>query len=200
MRMGHIDMVDLSVCITAYNLENVLEQALESVFMQETDYSFEVLIGDDGSQDGTLSIIEKWKDKHPGLIQYFVMPRESGKKYYAIERASLNRINLLEHASGKYILFLDGDDFYTDKKKFQKQIDILEKYPGCSLCAHNMNWYYPKTGMEEPIMDINRQEGIIKRFDYWSGRLHVPAEACILRTDFSRGENIDKDFDDDMIV
>ena len=193
-------MVDLSVCITTYNLESVIDQTLESVFNQQTGYIYEVLVGDDGSSDNTIKKVEEWKKKYPAILSVYVMPREHGKSYNHIFRAAANRINLLEHAKGRYIVFLDGDDFYIDVNKFQKQLDLLETHPGCSLCAHNMNFYYPHTGKTVPVIDTNRREGIIKAKTYWETGVYIHAEACIMRKDFMRGDRYDKYFDDNFIV
>ena len=126
-------MVDLSICITTYNLEKYLEETLRSVFNQQTTYSYEVLIGDDGSTDKTIEIIKEWKRKYPEIIKYFIMDRENNKKYDHIIRASSNRYNLLKNAVGRYITFLDGDDFYIDSNKIEKQINILDKNLDCNL-------------------------------------------------------------------
>ena len=193
-------MTDLSVCITTYNLEKVLNQTLESVFAQNTAYSYEVLIGDDGSQDGTISIVRFWQERFPKVISLYTMPREKGKKYNSIFRASANRINLLRHAKGKYITFLDGDDFYIDNNKFQRQIDLLVKNPGCSICAHNMNYFYPKTSKVIPIVGVHRDAGIIRAKEYWKKRMYTPCEACIMRNEFDIRENDVRYFDDNFII
>lgn len=193
-------LVDLSVCITTYNLESVIDQTLESVFNQQTSYTYEVLVGDDGSSDNTIKKVEEWQKKYPSILSIYVMPREQGKRYNHIFRAAANRINLLEHAKGRYITFLDGDDFYIDVNKFQKQLDLLKVHPECSLCAHNMNFYYPDTGKTMPIVDTNRQEGLIKAITFWKTGLYIPAEACIMRNDFIREERYDRYFDDNIIV
>lgn len=192
-------MIDLSVCITTYNLENAISKTLETVFSQKTKYSFEVLIGDDGSSDNTLAVVNQWKEKYPDIISVYVMPREQGKKYNFIFRASANRLNLLDHAKGRYITFLDGDDFYIDDNKFEKQIDILERNQNCSMCAHNFNYYYEKTGEEKTALPTSMKECVIDGKTYWKTGLYTHAEAAIMRKDFLRGKVTDKYFDDNFI-
>lgn len=192
--------MDLSVCITTYNLENVLDQTLESVFAQKTEYSFEVLIGDDGSSDGTMARIFAWEAKYPGTIRHYQMPRDPNQKYNPIFRASANRVNLLKHATGKYITFLDGDDFYTDPQKFQKQIDILEQNPSCALCAHNMDYYYPD-GITKPMERVSEKAQILNAKRYWACGQYIHAEACIMRREGLQFDScFDRYFDDNFIV
>lgn len=130
----------LSVLITTYNLEKYLEETFESVLMQKTDFDYEIIVGDDGSTDGTIDIVKKYMDRYPGKISYYVMPREEGVKYNKQQRSGANRINILEKAKGEYCTFLDGDDYYTDPLKLQKQVDILDKQENkdCVVCAHNI--------------------------------------------------------------
>lgn len=192
-------MIDLSVCITTYNLAKVIDQALESVFSQITNYSFEVLIGDDGSSDQTIDVINNWIKKYPSNIKLYVMSHSAEEKENHIMRASANRINLMKYTQGKYITFLDGDDFYIDNNKFQRQIEALEIHKTCSFCAHNMNLYYEKSGIVKPICNI-KKEKIINAKLYWATGMYIHAEACIIRNDFYRGDRIEHYFDDNIIV
>lgn len=192
--------MDLSICITTFNLENEIDQTLESVFAQKTAYSFEVLIGDDGSSDGTMDRILAWEAKYPQVISHYQMPREADKKYNPIFRASANRVNLLKHAKGTYITFLDGDDFYTDTLKFQKQLDILNTYPQCTVCAHNMNLYYPDS-TTEPMARVSEKAQVLNAKQYWASGHYIHAEACILRREGLQFDSrFDRYFDDNFIV
>ncbi len=201
--------VKLSICITTYNLKNVVNQTLESVFNQKTNYSFEVLIGDDGSDDGTIDEIKKWESKFPDIISVFVMDRDKSKKHDHndhIVRASSNRYNLLKHAKGEYITFLDGDDFYVDENKIQKQIDLLETNLDCNFCAHNLNCYYESNNSIEPLGKIKFYNKIhkISFKEFWERGLYVSAESCIIRNNFDLAEANEKFytnyFDDNFIV
>lgn len=193
-------MALLSVLITTYNLEKYIDETLESVMNQKTNYDFEVLVGDDGSSDNTVSIVEEWEKRYPGKMRHYIMDRDPSQKYNPIFRASMNRINLLKYAKGKYITFLDGDDFYIDKNKFQKQIDILEQNISCSMCAHNMNYYYPNSCEIVPMLGDNIKEGIIKAQEFWSDGMYIPAEACIMRNEFDIEQKFERYFDDNFIV
>lgn len=198
-------MIDLSICITTYNLEKYIEQTIESVFSQKTKYTFEVLVGDDGSTDRTIEVVKSMQKKYKN-IKYFIMDRDYNKKYDHIVRASSNRYNLLKNATGKYITFLDGDDFYIDESKIEKQIDILEKNLDCNVCAHNMNYYYEKNNSTKPIGEtiLHRKKRKLSFKRYWQSEFYVPAEACIFRNNFDLiPENevfYKKYFDDNFII
>ena len=199
-------MVKLSICVTTYNLKNVINQTLQSIFDQETEYSFEVLIGDDGSSDGTIEEVKIWQSKYPNMVFVYLMDRDKDKEYDHITRASSNRYNLLRHAKGEYVTFLDGDDFYIDKNKVQKQIDILEKNQDCNFCAHNINYYYEKSEETSPVGQLNCYKKVQKFSfkEFWERGLYVHAESCIFRRNFDlakENEEFYKNyFDDNFIV
>ena len=202
-------MVKLSICVTTFNLKNVINKTLQSIFDQKTDYSFEILAGDDGSNDGTIDEIKKWQSKYPDIIKLFVMDRDSQKKYSHIDciaRASSNRYNLLKHSNGEYVTFLDGDDFYIDKNKIQKQISILENNLDCNLCAHNINYYYEQSNKTRALAKerFYQKTQKISFRKFWEMGLYVHAESCIIRNNFdinSQNEEFFKNyFDDNFII
>lgn len=118
----------VSVIMPTYNHERYIRQALDSVLMQVIPFSMEILIGDDCSTDGTLSIVNEYKTKYPDIIRVFAHPENIG--------ATRNAYELLTHAQGKYLATLEGDDFWTDPYKLQKQIDFLESSPQYIGCTH----------------------------------------------------------------
>ena len=112
---------DVSVIILVYNHEMYLEQALDSVLMQKTDCNLEVLVGEDASPDGSADILRRYEDAYPGFFTVFYRSENMG--------GTKNAYDLLSRAKGRYIAFLEGDDFWTDERKIQKQADFLEHYP-----------------------------------------------------------------------
>lgn len=117
------------VCIT-YNHEQYIKQCLDGFFMQKTNFEYEVLIHDDASTDKTADIIRSYEKKYPSII----------KPIYQLENQYSKGVklgNLLYSlASGKYIAVCEGDDYWTDPLKLQKQVDFMEVNPDCSLCFH----------------------------------------------------------------
>lgn len=126
-------MVKLSVLVTFCNQKEYVGRALDSILMQKTDFDYEVLIGLDGADDGSEEIIRQYMDKYD-FIRLYKMSF-SKMDTINIEKASLNRKALLEKATGEFFTILDGDDFYGDERKFQKQIEVLNKYPKCIGCG-----------------------------------------------------------------
>jgi len=118
----------VSVRLITYNHEDFIEQALRGIENQITDFNFEVIIGDDFSTDNSLDIIKNYKFTNKN-ITVNILNREIGDEYW-ITRQKLGRlynfVNILENCKGKYIALLDGDDFWTDPYKLQKQVDFLE--------------------------------------------------------------------------
>lgn len=137
----------VSVLVTFFNQAQYVDQALQSVAEQETDFEYEVLIGDDGSTDGTVEKLRQWERRHPGLMKVFVRDREPGlppTPLTARQRASANRIALLRAARGDYFTLLDGDDCYCDRRKLQIQADLLDDPANsdCVGCAHNVEKFW----------------------------------------------------------
>lgn len=197
------DGIKISILITTYNLSQYINQTLHSVLSQNLDYKYEVLIGDDSSTDGTIEVIKGWIGKYPEVIRMYSMPRADGEEYNPIFRASLNRVNLVKHAAGEYITFLDGDDFYTDMDKLKKQIAILDNPTNkdCIMCACNMNFWWAE-GDTRPILPLEMQEQKFSKQQYWQ-KYWIPAEAFIFRNILRKGGfgNFDiKYFDDNLIV
>jgi glycosyltransferase involved in cell wall biosynthesis len=115
----------LSVLIIAYNHEAYIEQTLESVVTQETDFPFEIVIGDDASTDKTRALCAVYAEKYPHLINLLPTPKNLG--------VVPNYIRTLEACRGKYVAHLDGDDYWTDPKKLQKQVEKLKKDPNLTI-------------------------------------------------------------------
>lgn len=116
----------LSICIICYNQSTYIIQAIESVLSQQTDFTKEIIIADDYSTDGTREIVIDYRKKFPDLIK--ILPRASNVG------PAKNFTELFYAANGKYIAYLEGDDYWTDNNKLQKQIDFLEANPDFSVC------------------------------------------------------------------
>lgn len=121
----------LSIYVPTYNHENFIEQALDSILMQKTKYSYEVLVGEDCSTDGTREILMEYEKKYPGKFQMYY--RE--KNMYG--QVPNNANDLKNRCNGKYIIALEGDDYWTDEYKIEKQISFLEEHSEYLGVAHN---------------------------------------------------------------
>lgn len=121
--------IKVSVLCAAYNHEKYIRQCLEGFVSQKTDFNFEVLINDDASTDNTAKIIKEYEEKYPEIIKPIYQKENQHSK-----KIKINPDILFPHAKGKYIAFCEGDDYWTDPCKLQKQVDALEKNPDCFMC------------------------------------------------------------------
>lgn len=117
-------------CIT-YNHAPYIRECLDGLTMQKTNFAFEVLIHDDASTDGTEEIIREYEAKYPNIIK----PLYEKENQWVKGRRGSAVFNF-PRARGKYIAMCEGDDYWTDPLKLQKQVDFLEENTDCSLCFH----------------------------------------------------------------
>lgn len=120
----------VNVCMITYNHENYVSKAIEGVLMQSTSFSYELIIGDDYSTDSTLSICEKYAAQEVKKIKVLKSRENLG--------IVSNFIRTLKTCSAKYIAICEGDDYWTDPNKLQKQVDFLEKNPEFSICFNKV--------------------------------------------------------------
>lgn len=121
----------LSIYVLTYNHEKYIAKALDSILMQKTKYSYEILVGEDCSTDGTRKVLETYEKKYPGKFQMFY--RE--KNMYG--QIPSNASDLRSRCKGKYVIALEGDDYWLDEYKLEKQIKFLEEHPEYIGVAHN---------------------------------------------------------------
>lgn len=121
----------LSIFVPTYNHEHYIKRALDSILMQKTEYSYEVLVGEDASTDATRAVLQEYEKMHPGKLTVFYREKNMNKM------PVWNSLDLKMRAKGKYIIALEGDDFWIDDRKIQKQIDFLENHPEYIAVSHN---------------------------------------------------------------
>ena len=126
-------------CIT-YNHAPFIRQCLDGFMMQKTDFAFEVLIHDDASTDGTTEIIKEYEARYPDVIKPIY---EEENQWVKGRRGSA--VFNFPRARGKYIALCEGDDYWTDPLKLQKQVDFLEKNPEYVMCSHGYSVYFQQT-------------------------------------------------------
>jgi glycosyltransferase involved in cell wall biosynthesis len=120
----------VSICCITYNHEKYISDAIESFLMQKTSFKYEILIHDDASTDKTTEIIRAYEKDYPSIIKPIYQIENQYSK--GVKVGKLNNMR----ANGKYIALCEGDDFWTDPLKLQKQVSYLEHHPECSLCVH----------------------------------------------------------------
>lgn len=118
----------VSVLVLTYNHKKYIKKALDSILIQKVNFDYEILVGDDASTDGTVSILKEYYNKYPDKIRLFLNKVNLG--------ATRNAYNILMNANGDYLATCEGDDYWTDESKLQLQIDFLEKNRDFIGCTH----------------------------------------------------------------
>lgn len=119
----------VSVCVVTYNQQNYIAQCLQSIVDQETDFDFEIIVGDDCSTDGTREIVRGFTEKYPGKFRLLFHSQNIG--------AAFNYAKTHELATGEYVAHMDGDDLMLPGK-LQKQVNAFIKNPSCVIVSHDM--------------------------------------------------------------
>lgn len=118
----------VSVCCTTYNHEKYIETTIRSFLNQEVNFKFEIIIGEDCSSDTTRAKVVYFCETYPELVTMVSAEKNAG----LIE----NYCRVIDKAKGKYIAFCDGDDYWSDPKKLQRQVDFLEANEDYTICCH----------------------------------------------------------------
>ncbi len=139
----------VSVCMITYNHSDFIAQAIEGVLMQKTNFDFELIIADDFSTDNTRKICLDYYERHPNTIKLVLNNTNIGMMP--------NFIKALGNCTEKYTALCEGDDYWTDPFKLQKQIDFLEKNENYNLCFHLGIDYHQEKGIYNYEF-INKQE------------------------------------------
>ena len=127
----------LSIVTITYNHEPFIAKTIEGVLMQQVNFPIELIIAEDCSTDGTRAICQQYAEQYPELIR--LITSESNVGAIANERRAMLA------ARGKYIAFCEGDDYWTDPLKLQKQVDFLESHPDYSVTFHRCKHYNVET-------------------------------------------------------
>jgi glycosyltransferase involved in cell wall biosynthesis len=135
--MLSMNKIVISVCCITYNHKPYIRQCLDGFMMQKTNFLFEVLIHDDASTDGTADIIREYEQRYPEIIKPIYQTENQYSKGVKIS-ITYN----FPRAKGKYIALCEGDDYWTDTYKLQKQVDFLEKNPEYGMCYTKAKRYH----------------------------------------------------------
>jgi glycosyltransferase involved in cell wall biosynthesis len=128
----------VSIIILAYNHEYYIKKCLDSVLEQKTNFEYEILLGEDESSDDTRSICIEYAEKFNDKIKLFLHSRENVIKKKGKPTGRFNFLYSLNKAKGKYIAICEGDDYWTDSLKLQKQVDFLEENKDFVYCSTNL--------------------------------------------------------------
>lgn len=135
----------VSVTVATYQHANYIKECLDGILMQKTDFPYEIILGEDGSTDGTQQICQEYAEKYPDKIRLFIRDRQLSQ--YKGHDGKIIRFNGIWNrmsSRGKYIAWCEGDDYWIDPYKLQKQVDFLETHPDYGLVYTDVNFYFQK--------------------------------------------------------
>lgn len=142
--------------------------------MQQTTFRFEVIVNDDASTDGTAAIIRDYAEKYPSIIK----PIYQSKNLYKTHKDVLTRL-MNSRMRGKYIAMCEGDDYWTDPLKLQKQVDFLEAHPDYSMCFHNAVEHWEDGSRDDALFSSVEERDYTGPEIY--GRWMVPTASVVFR-------------------
>lgn len=193
----------VSFLVTYYNQKEYVKQSLDSILAIDKPCDWEILIGDDGSSDGTIEEIHTYVERYPDNVKLYVMPREHGKKYDSVRRASANRLNILEHSTGDIFCTLDGDDYFCDTEFIKDAVKIFNKDEDISIVAFGFKYVTDGIGGKSMLLPDKLKNKQVNKRTYME-HFYLPAGGCVHRKQFGkeRIEYIKKlgYFDDNNIV
>ena len=162
----------VSVCMITYNHEKFITEAIEGVLMQETVFEYELVIANDNSFDNTDKIIQEFITIHPKghRIRYFKQEKNIGMMP--------NALFALAQSKGKFIALCEGDDYWIDKNKLQKQVDFLEQNPDFSICFHDVYTLFENSNKKEYTANTEREILTIEDLAKWN---FINTPSCVFK-------------------
>lgn len=173
---GNINNPKVTILCTTYNHEKYIEDSINGFLIQETDFEFEILIHDDASTDNTANIIKKYEQMYPKIIKPIYQKENQyskGSKYFWDL--------LFSNAKGKYIAICEGDDYWTDSTKLQKQVDFLKDNKKYMACYHNTGILRENKNKNNLELISNTIKDIFKIEDFAKGKIYFHTSSLIFR-------------------
>lgn len=162
-------MKEITVVVMTYNHKDYIKQALDSILSQKINRNYGILIHDDCSDDGTYEILLNYKNQYPDLIKII----RQDKRKFLDDGFNMMIFNyVVPHIYSKYVAYCDGDDYWCDETKLQKQYDFMEKHKDYSMCFHSAYQLRPDNNMSSKW--FIKEEGDIDLEDLINERPGIP--------------------------
>jgi glycosyltransferase involved in cell wall biosynthesis len=168
----------VSICCITYNHESFIRSALEGFLLQQTDFPIEILVRDDASTDGTAAIIRDYQRRYPGLIKPIL------EQTNQFSRGVKPLPFLLRQAQSEFIAVCEGDDYWTDPHKLQKQIDYLRSHPDVILTAHAVRAVDSSGNSINHVGHVKPTKSLITQQDMAYGEIPFPTASVVFRNIF----------------
>ena len=166
----------VSILCATYNQKDYIAQTIEGFLMQKVDFPIEIIIHDDASTDGTTDIVRKYANEHPDIIKPIFQTENQYSKHVGIWKSFI-----YPKAQGEYHSECEGDDYWTDPNKLQRQVDFLKSHPEYVLSTENAQVLFTNTGIvqpfsTEPAHDVSLEDLLIRR--------RFPTASAVYRSKF----------------
>ncbi|WP_191092356.1 glycosyltransferase [Francisella sp. SYW-2] len=169
----------VTILCQTYNQEQFIGQTLDSFLMQQTDFPFNIIVRDDASTDGTVTIIKDYQLKYPSIIKPIFEKENQWSKGITMIPREIPRI--MQNIEAMYIALCDGDDYWTDSLKLQKQVDFLERNPHFVASAHASR--YLRNGKEAELVSVPPQGKTEYTFEEYLGNCYFQTSSWVYRYD-----------------
>lgn len=184
----------ISIIIVSYNEKQYIEETIHSCLFQKMPYDYEIIIGDDGSSDGSIELIQQYKEKYPSIISYFIMDRNDVTNIIPSIRVSNVLKRAFELARGEYITVISGDDLLLNSKKLKKQIEFLDKNSRYVSCYTD----FKKFGLNQDDL-VCKMKSTLTRPTFWSQQ-YVHISCFVFRRKKVVGNLLDRFCDDTGLI
>ena len=179
----------LTVVTTCYNQEKYIDLCIKGILNQKTNFDFELLISDDCSTDNTRQIIERYVEQYPNRIKTIFRQKNIGPMNNFIET-----LNLVDT---EYVALCDGDDFWIDNNKLQKQVDYLDSNKKCNICFHKVEVFWDDMSYITSLHPVNFEEYI--NFNELLRENFITANSVVYRWKYRKKNSLINDFPKDIV-
>ncbi|MPR33864.1 glycosyltransferase family 2 protein [Salmonirosea aquatica] len=176
-------MTKVSVCVPTYNHADYIAQMLDGALAQQTTFSYEIVVGDDGSTDGAPAIIQAYTERYPDRIRAYLHPKNLGPNVPREFAGRNNVLFLLKACRSEYVALCEGDDYWTDPQKLQKQVDFLDTHPNFVICHHNVRVVF-EDGSPGHLFNTPDQKGTSTIDDLLADRWFMATASLMYRNYF----------------
>jgi glycosyltransferase involved in cell wall biosynthesis len=180
----------VSVCVQTYNHFDYIKQCLDGILFQKTNFEFEILLGEDDSTDGTRELCVDYANRYPDKIRLFLHHRVNNIKIGGQPTGRFNLLYNLYSVQGKYIAMCEGDDYWTDPLKLQKQVDFLEENEDFGLIHTNSVNFNQRTrkftSKIKNLENVNNLSKIKLFFALIDGEYRITTASVLFRNNLLR--------------
>ena len=164
----------ISVVVTSYNHEKYIQECIDSILMQKGNFELELILGDDDSQDGTRRILEEYHNKYPKTVHLLPKAKNMG--------VTKNLKRCFKEVNGDYVAVCEGDDYWTDPSKLQKQANFLDDRPDCIMCFNSILMSYEGKEEKNYIFQENLTKNTFTTHDLILDNFIGNFSCCMYRT------------------